>query len=102
MGPLHPRRRPRRERTDRHGISTGQGTIPVILLAAHAGLRKGEIRALRCMDVELDKDRLVVRLSRYRSHTGSTKSGNERQVPLSPQLRAALLAARVHERPREE
>ena len=74
----------------------------VILLAAHAGLRKGEIRALRCMDVELDKDRLVVRLSRYRSHTRGTKSGNERQVPLSPQLRAALVAARVHERPPEE
>jgi integrase len=56
----------------------------VILLAAHAGLRKGEIRALLCMDVELDKDRLVVRLSRYRTHTRGTKSGNERQVPLSP------------------
>jgi integrase len=74
----------------------------VILLAAHAGLRKGEIRALRCMDVELDQNRLVVRLSRYRSHTRTTKSGHERQVPLSPQLREALIEARVHERPREE
>ena len=74
----------------------------VILLAAHGGLRKGEIRALRCGDVELEQNRLVVRLSRYRSHTRSTKSGHERQVPLSPQLRAALVVARVHERPREE
>jgi integrase len=74
----------------------------VILLAAHAGLRKGEIRALRCSDVELVNNRLVVRLSRYRSHTRSTKSGHERQVPLSPQLRAALIEARVHERPREQ
>jgi integrase len=74
----------------------------VILLAAHAGLRKGEIRALRCGDVELPNNRLVVRLSRYRSHTRSTKSGHERQVPLTPQLRAALIEARVHERPREE
>jgi integrase len=74
----------------------------VILLAAHAGLRKGEIRALRCGDVELPNNRLVVRLSRYRCHTRSTKSGHEREVPLSPQLRAALTEARVHERPREE
>jgi integrase len=74
----------------------------VFLLAAHAGLRKGEIRALRCSDVELENNRLVVRLSRYRSHTRSPKSGHERQVPLSPQLRAALIEARVHERPRNE
>jgi integrase len=72
----------------------------VILLAAHGGLRKGEIRALRCGDCELD--RLVVRLSRYRSHVGPTKSGHEREVPLTPQLRAALLAAGVDKRPREE
>jgi integrase/recombinase XerD len=74
----------------------------VFLLAAHAGLRKGEIRALRCMDVELEHHRLVVRLSRYRHDTRSPKSGNERQVPLSPQLREALIEARVHQRPREE
>jgi integrase len=74
----------------------------VILLAAHAGLRRGEIRALRCGDVELDNNRLVVRLSRYRNHTGTIKSGHERQVPLSPQLRAALIEARVDERPRDQ
>lgn len=74
----------------------------IFLLAAHAGLRSGEIRALRCMDVELPGERLVVRLSRYRSHTRTTKSGHERQVPLSPQLREALIAARVHQRPRDE
>jgi integrase len=74
----------------------------VFLLAAHGGLRKGEIRALRCRDVELDNDRLVVRLSRVGSITRSTKSGHEREVPLSPQLKAALIASRVHERPREE
>jgi integrase len=74
----------------------------VFLLAAHGGLRKGEIRALRCGDVEIDNSRIVVRLSRFKTVTGSTKSGHEREVPLSSQLRAALLAARVQERPREE
>lgn len=73
-----------------------------ILLAAHGGLRKGEIRALRCGDVEFDRNRLIVRLSRYRSHTGSTKGRKERVVPLSRQLRAALLTARVDKRSREE
>jgi len=72
----------------------------VFLLAAHAGLRKGEIRALRCGDVELEHDRLIVRLSRVRHDTRSPKSGHERQVPLSPQLKTALIEARVHEQPR--
>src|SRR4029077_20989249 len=53
-----------------------------ILPASHGGLRKGEIRALRCGDVEFDRNRLIVRLSRYRSHTGSTKGRKERVVPL--------------------
>jgi integrase len=74
----------------------------VIVLAAHGGLRKGEIRALRCGDVELDRCRLVVRLSRYRGTTGPTKSGHDREVPLTSQLREALLAASVDKRPREE
>jgi integrase len=73
----------------------------VLVLAAHGGLRKGEILALRCGDCELDRDRLVVRLSRYRGHVGPTKSGHEREVPLTPQLRAALLAVGVDKRPRE-
>src|SRR6185437_11285739 len=74
----------------------------VILLAAHAGLRKGEILALRCRDCELDLDRLVVRLSRWKKETKSTKSGHEREVPLTPQLREALLAAGVDKRPGDE
>ncbi len=74
----------------------------MILLAAHGGLRKGEILALRCGDCEIDRNRLVVRLSRWKAHTGTTKSGNEREVPLTPQLREALLVAGVDKRPREE
>ena len=74
----------------------------MILLAAHAGLRKGEILALRCRDCELEHDRLVVRLSRWKKDTKSTKSGHEREVPLTPQLRDALLAAGVDKRPGDE
>ena len=71
----------------------------LFLLAAHGGLRRGEIRALRCSDVELHNNRLVVRLSRYRQVTKETKSGSDREVPLSPQLREALIAAGVQTRP---
>jgi integrase len=74
----------------------------VLLLAAHAGLRKGEIRALRCGDCEMDRNRIVVRLSRYRKVTKATKSGHEREVPLTARLKRALLAAGVDKRPKEE
>ncbi len=79
----------------------------VILLAAHAGLRKGEILALRCRDCEInpahpERDRVVVRLSRWKNITKTTKSGHEREVPLTPQLRDALLAAGVDRRPGDE
>src|SRR5271169_615522 len=71
----------------------------VFLLAAHAGLRKGEICGLRCCDCELDLNRLVVRVARWRAHIGTPKSGHEREVPLTPQLREALLEAGVDKRP---
>lgn len=74
----------------------------VFLLAAHAGLRKGEIRGLRCGDCELDLNRLVVRVALWKAHTGTPKSGHEREVPLTPQLGEALLAAGVDKRPRGE
>jgi integrase len=74
----------------------------VLLLAAHGGLRKGEMRALRCGDCEMDRNRIVVRRSRYRNVTKATKSGNEREVPLTARLRRALLAAGVDKRPKEE
>ena len=60
------------------------------LLAAHAGLRAGEIRGLKWRDVDLAGGQLVVRESVCRGQTASPKSGHERIVPLTPQLRAAM------------
>jgi integrase len=68
------------------------------LLAAHAGLRAGEIRGLKWRDVDLAAGQLVVRESVCRGHTASPKSGHERIVPLTPQLRAALASARTRDR----
>jgi len=52
------------------------------LLAAYAGLRAGEVRALRWKDVDLRARTLTVRLSRCRGFLATPKSGNERLIPL--------------------
>lgn len=68
------------------------------LLSAHAGLRRGEIRALRCGDVELANNRLVVRTAICRGVEGPPKSGDHREVPLTMTLREALILAGVDTR----
>jgi integrase len=66
----------------------------VLLLAADGGLRKGEIRALRCGDCEMNSNRVVVRRSRYRNIDKSTTSGDERGAPMTPRLRCARTSSR--------
>jgi integrase len=67
------------------------------LLAAYAGLRAGEIRALRWRDVDLKLGRLVVRESRCHGEVATPKSGHERVVPLVPELRKVFAAVKVRE-----
>ena len=62
----------------------------IILLAAHAGLRAGEIRGLRRCDVDLAARHLIVRKNLCRGETSTPKSGSERIVPLTPALQACL------------
>lgn len=62
------------------------------LLAAHAGLRAGEIRGLRWKDVDLKAGHIVVRQSICYGVAATPKSGHERVVPLTPKLRAVLEA----------
>lgn len=62
------------------------------LLAAHAGLRAGEVRGLRWKDVDLAAGRLVVRRSVCRGVADAPKSGHERVVPLTRELRDILAA----------
>jgi integrase len=69
-------------------------------LAAYAGLRAGEVRALRWLDVDLVALVLVVRLSRSKGQTSTPKSGHEREVPISEAL-AAFLKAEATKAPRE-
>jgi integrase len=60
------------------------------LLAAYAGLRAGEIRALRWKDVDLRTCTLTVRLSRCRGFVATPKSGHERLIPLHDELAREL------------
>ncbi len=60
------------------------------LLASYAGLRAGEIRALRWKDVDLRARTLTVRLSRCNGAVSTPKSGHERLIPLAEVLHREL------------
>lgn len=60
------------------------------MLAAFAGLRAGEIRGLRWRDIDLKAGTLIVRESVCRGIAAAPKSGHERVVPLTDELREEL------------
>jgi len=62
----------------------------MILLGLRAGLRQGEILALRWPNVDLVRGALHVREAIWRGIVGTPKGGRSREVPLSDELRAAL------------
>jgi integrase len=71
--------------------STFSPTVELfILLTGEAGLRVGEVCALKWTDVNFKTNEVHVRRSIVRRKEGPTKSGKERQVPMSKRLRAAL------------
>ncbi len=65
-----------------------------IVLAADAGLRRGELRALRWADLNEVANKLVIARSRWRNIETSPKSRKPRTVPLTKRLGAALKAIR--------
>jgi integrase len=63
----------------------------LIRVAAYAGLRRGELVALRWRDVDLVGRKIIVRRSlSAETELRSTKSGRARKVPLPDQAAAAL------------
>jgi integrase len=66
----------------------------IVLLAGQAGLRSGELRALRWADVNLEKRQLRVERSEWRGQVSTTKGGRIRYVPLTVALTDALRASR--------
>lgn len=66
----------------------------LVLLALRTGLRMGELRALRWMDLDLVNGRVMVRQAVWRHTVGTPKSGKSGEVPLSEETVSALKASR--------
>ena len=60
---------------------------PVLLLALHGGLRRGEVFGLRWKDVDFLHNRIYIN----HSYDGPTKNGKSRMIPLSKELEKNLL-----------
>jgi integrase len=67
----------------------------MIALGLKAGLRQGEMLALRWTDVDLDAGRLSVRRNTWLGHIGTPKGGKGRDVPL---CETAVRELRAHRR----
>lgn len=74
--------------------AAGPAKLP-LSLAAFAGLRAGEIRGLRRIDVDLKANHLVVRVTLYGKVEDVPKSGHQRMIPLPGILREQLEVALV-------
>ena len=72
----------------------GQDWWAQCLVAARTGLRYGELCELRWSDVDLVVGKLRVSRSFTKKKVKGTKSGRNREVPLSPETVAALKAHR--------
>ena len=64
-------------------------------LSARAGLRPGEVIALRWGSVDLDAKTITVSVQARKGYEGPTKSGKTRTVPIVPALAKALEAWRA-------
>jgi integrase len=64
-----------------------------IALAALAGLRCGEVRALEVRDVDLDAKHLIVRRAFSADEVCDPKGRDERAVPVTPLLASVLAEA---------
>jgi integrase len=61
-------------------------------LGALAGLRASEVRGLRVRDVDLDQGLIKIRTGLIGGLEGTPKSGHEREIPLSSELKSRLEA----------
>jgi integrase len=65
-----------------------------VLVAGEAGLRLGEILALRWENLDLGRGQVQVMHTNWRGKIGSPKGGKERVVPLTSRLLAAIKGQR--------
>lgn len=64
----------------------------LVLLAGSAGLRRGEIRALKWTDLDFERKTIKVARAFWNNAEHTPKSGKPRTVPMTPELHAALKA----------
>jgi integrase len=64
----------------------------LVLLAGSAGLRRGEIIALRWANADLARRQLEIRANVWRNIEGTTKGGKSRVVPMTAELAETLAA----------
>src|SRR5262249_53544689 len=64
-----------------------------LALIAYAGLRPGEVRGLRWMDVDLTSRMIIVRQATSKGETSTPKSGHEREIPIADKLLELLREA---------
>ncbi len=64
--------------------------LVLVLLAGSAGLRRGEIIALKWSDLDLGRRQMRVDRAIWRGHEESPKGGRGRALPLTPELAEAL------------
>ncbi|HQP36624.1 MAG TPA: site-specific integrase [Polyangiaceae bacterium] len=73
----------------------------VCALAAYAGLRSGEVRALQVGEVSLKRGEIHVCRAISADEVSTTKSDQDRIVPISPELRPMLVRACKGKRARD-
>lgn len=71
-----------------------------IYLAAFAGLRSGEVRAIEAQDIDLEQHRILIRRACSEDVVMTPKNDQERVVPLVPELEAVLRVAIKNKLPR--
>ncbi len=72
-------------------VASARGWLrTAIALAAYAGLRSGEVRALEVQDVQLADGHLLVRRALSEAEVTTPKSGHERFVPIGALLKPVL------------
>jgi integrase len=72
----------------------GTGHLVLVLLGGSAGLRRGEIQALKWTDLDLERRQINVQRAYWRRHEEAPKGGRSRIVPMTPELAEALKAHR--------
>lgn len=78
----------------------GTEHLVLVLLGGSAGLRRGEIRALKWSDIDFARKLIRVQRAIWRQSEGAPKGGRGRDIPMTDELAAALKAHRHMRGPR--